>query len=124
MGVEDLRDPLKKHKLLGKTGFALSLPNRTTYVLQLQTLLLEADEDANDLEDGDSGIDGRNVRRRATVEAGSASGVGCAPTWATSGSRRRRRYSRWRLWSARLWPTGRRPTPTRAASQQASSSTA
>eukprot|EP00965_Chrysotila_dentata_P096870 3201570-Pleurochrysis_carterae.AAC.1 len=61
MGVEDLRD-----QLLGKTGFALSLPNRTTYVLQLQKLLLEANEDANDLEDGDSGIDGRSVRRRAT----------------------------------------------------------
>eukprot|EP00965_Chrysotila_dentata_P145683 4812400-Pleurochrysis_carterae.AAC.1 len=31
MGVEDLRDPRKKHKFLGKTGFALSLPNRTAY---------------------------------------------------------------------------------------------
>eukprot|EP00965_Chrysotila_dentata_P199752 6179568-Pleurochrysis_carterae.AAC.3 len=51
MGVEDLRDQLKKHKLLGKNGFALSLPNRTAYVLQLQTLLLETNEDANDLED-------------------------------------------------------------------------
>eukprot|EP00965_Chrysotila_dentata_P033866 1127644-Pleurochrysis_carterae.AAC.1 len=60
MGVEDLRDLLKKHKLLGKTGFALSLLNRTAYVLQLQTLLLEANEDANDLDDGDSGIDGRS----------------------------------------------------------------
>eukprot|EP00965_Chrysotila_dentata_P148673 4909414-Pleurochrysis_carterae.AAC.4 len=36
-------------------------------VLQLQTLLLETNEDANDLKDGDSGIDGRSVRRRATV---------------------------------------------------------
>ena len=67
MGVEDLQDQLKKRKLLGKTGFALSLPNRTAYVLQLQTLLLEANEAANDLEDGDSGIDGRSVRRHATV---------------------------------------------------------
>eukprot|EP00965_Chrysotila_dentata_P125965 4163559-Pleurochrysis_carterae.AAC.1 len=67
MGVEDLRDKLKKHTLLGKTGFALSLPNRTPYVLQLQTLLLEANEDASDLEDGDSGIDGRGARRLATV---------------------------------------------------------
>eukprot|EP00965_Chrysotila_dentata_P068050 2251166-Pleurochrysis_carterae.AAC.1 len=49
MGVEDLRDQLKNYKLLGKTGFALSLHNRTAYVLQLQTLLLEANEDANDL---------------------------------------------------------------------------
>eukprot|EP00965_Chrysotila_dentata_P000896 28572-Pleurochrysis_carterae.AAC.1 len=49
MGVEELRDQLKKHKLLGTTGFALSLRNRTAYVLQLQTLLLEANEDANDV---------------------------------------------------------------------------
>eukprot|EP00965_Chrysotila_dentata_P232419 6198961-Pleurochrysis_carterae.AAC.1 len=56
-------------------------------------------------------------------EAGSA-GAGCAPTWATSGPRRRKRHSMWRLSSARLWPTGRRPTPTRATLQQASSSTA
>eukprot|EP00965_Chrysotila_dentata_P022347 739439-Pleurochrysis_carterae.AAC.1 len=67
MGVEDLRGQLKKHELLGKTGFALSLPNRTAYVLQLQTLLIEANEDANDLEDGDSGINGRSVQRRAAV---------------------------------------------------------
>eukprot|EP00965_Chrysotila_dentata_P166640 5501717-Pleurochrysis_carterae.AAC.1 len=68
MGVENLRDQPKKHELLGKTGFALSLLNRTAYVLQLRTLLLEANEDANDrVEDGDSGIDGRSVRRRATV---------------------------------------------------------
>eukprot|EP00965_Chrysotila_dentata_P077629 2561474-Pleurochrysis_carterae.AAC.1 len=67
MGVEDLRGQLRKHRLLGKNCFALSLPNRTAYVLQLQTLLLEANEDANDLEDGDSGIDGRSVWRRATV---------------------------------------------------------
>eukprot|EP00965_Chrysotila_dentata_P118783 3927576-Pleurochrysis_carterae.AAC.1 len=39
MGVEDLPDQLKKHKLLGKTGFTFNLPNRTAYVLQLQTLL-------------------------------------------------------------------------------------
>eukprot|EP00965_Chrysotila_dentata_P011109 360830-Pleurochrysis_carterae.AAC.1 len=35
MGMEDLLDQLKKHKLLRKTGFALSLLNRTAYVLQL-----------------------------------------------------------------------------------------
>eukprot|EP00965_Chrysotila_dentata_P085835 2832533-Pleurochrysis_carterae.AAC.1 len=51
-------------------------------------------------------------------DAGSAD-VGCAPTWATSGPRRSRRHSRWRLSSARWWPTGRRPMPTRAASPQA-----
>eukprot|EP00965_Chrysotila_dentata_P107823 3561535-Pleurochrysis_carterae.AAC.1 len=47
-----------------------------------------------------------------------------APPWATNGLRRSRRHSRWRLSSARLWPAGRWPTPTRAASQQAWSSTA
>eukprot|EP00965_Chrysotila_dentata_P027007 896285-Pleurochrysis_carterae.AAC.1 len=54
VGVRDLRNQLNKHKLLGKTGFALSLPNRTAYVLQLQTLLLEANEETNNFEDGDS----------------------------------------------------------------------
>eukprot|EP00965_Chrysotila_dentata_P096152 3176670-Pleurochrysis_carterae.AAC.1 len=67
MGVDDLRDRFKKHKLLGKTGLALSPPNRTAYVLKLQTLLLEAIEDANDSEHGDSDIDDRSVRRRTTV---------------------------------------------------------
>eukprot|EP00965_Chrysotila_dentata_P189795 6173513-Pleurochrysis_carterae.AAC.3 len=62
MGVEDFRDQHKKHKALGKTGFVVSQRNRTAYVLQLQTLLLEADEDANNLDDGDSGIDGQSVR--------------------------------------------------------------
>eukprot|EP00965_Chrysotila_dentata_P047490 1574975-Pleurochrysis_carterae.AAC.7 len=67
MGVEDLRDQLKKHRLLDKSKmFLLFLPNRTAYVLQLQTLLLETNEDANDLEDGNIGIEGRSVRRRAT----------------------------------------------------------
>eukprot|EP00965_Chrysotila_dentata_P224470 6194190-Pleurochrysis_carterae.AAC.1 len=66
MGVDDLRDQLKQHKALGKHGFVVSQPNRTAYVLQLQTLLLEVDEDANDLEDSDSGIDDRSVRRRST----------------------------------------------------------
>eukprot|EP00965_Chrysotila_dentata_P120653 3989837-Pleurochrysis_carterae.AAC.2 len=60
MGIEDMRDQLTKHKLLGKTGFALSLPNRTACVLQQQRLFLEANKDANDLEDGDSGIDRRS----------------------------------------------------------------
>eukprot|EP00965_Chrysotila_dentata_P173177 5715120-Pleurochrysis_carterae.AAC.1 len=87
MGVEDLRDQHKKHKLLGKIGFALSLPNRTAYVVQLQVLLLEANnEDANDLEDGDSGIDGRSVRRRATVRG-----------------RTRRRGLRSYTWAATEW---------------------
>ena len=48
--------------------------NRTAcYVLQLQTLLLEADSAANDLADGDSGVDGRSVKRKA---AGAGGGTG------------------------------------------------
>eukprot|EP00965_Chrysotila_dentata_P231957 6198671-Pleurochrysis_carterae.AAC.2 len=124
MSVEDLRDQLEKQKLLGETGYALSLPNCTAHVLQLQTWLLKASEDANGLEDGGSGIDGRSVRRRATVRSrkrrrGLRSYMGYY-----SGPRRGRRHSRCRLQSARFWPTGRRSTATRAASLQASSSTA
>eukprot|EP00965_Chrysotila_dentata_P215145 6188588-Pleurochrysis_carterae.AAC.2 len=58
--------PAQEAQAVGQTGFALSQPNRTAYVLQLQTLLLEANEDANDHEEGDSGINGRSLRRRAT----------------------------------------------------------
>eukprot|EP00965_Chrysotila_dentata_P079725 2629730-Pleurochrysis_carterae.AAC.2 len=45
-----------------KTGFARSLPN-----VPHCTLLLEADEDTNDLKDGDSGFDSRSVRDRVNV---------------------------------------------------------
>ena len=66
MGNEDLKEQLRAHKLRGKTGFSLSLPNRTALVLQLQALLHEADpKGANDLGDGDSGIEGRAIRRKA-----------------------------------------------------------
>ena len=42
------------------------------YVLQLQALLSEAyGAAANDLADGDSGIEGRNVKRKARCEGGS-----------------------------------------------------
>ena len=60
--------------MLGKKGFTLTQSSRTAYVLQLQTLLLEADPTANDLEDGDSGIDGRSVKRKAKT-AGTKGGV-------------------------------------------------
>eukprot|EP00965_Chrysotila_dentata_P220513 6191819-Pleurochrysis_carterae.AAC.1 len=66
MGVEELRNQLKKQETFRKTGVVLSQPNRTVYAQQLQTLLLEADEDANELDDSDSGIDGRSVYRRST----------------------------------------------------------
>ena len=66
----DLQDQLKHHKLIGKkTGFTISQPNRLAYVLQLQAVLSEAHGSAaNDLPDGDSGIEGRNVKRKARSE--------------------------------------------------------
>lgn len=67
MGNDALKDQLKKQKVLGKTGFTATQANRTAYILQLQTLLLEADADANDLAEGDSGITGRNIKRKASV---------------------------------------------------------
>ena len=65
-GNDALKDQLKKHKLLGKSTakFTISQPNRTAYILQLQTLLLEANPHANDLAPGDSGIKGRNIKRK------------------------------------------------------------
>eukprot|EP00966_Prymnesium_polylepis_P179729 4161368-Prymnesium_polylepis.1 len=69
MGNEALKDQLKKRKLLGATGFTVTQPNRTAYVLQLQTLLLAADPAANDLSEGDSGIVGRNIKRKTSVKA-------------------------------------------------------
>ena len=70
---EALKDQLKKHKLLGKskTKFTVTQPNRTAFVLQLQTLLLEANPKANDLEPGDSGITGRNIKRKSSGGGGS-----------------------------------------------------
>ena len=70
MSVDSLRDQLKKHKRLGQKGFTVSQPNRTAYVLQLQTLLLAADSYANDLAEGDSGISGRFVKRKAASAGG------------------------------------------------------
>eukprot|EP00965_Chrysotila_dentata_P180207 5949837-Pleurochrysis_carterae.AAC.1 len=96
MGVEDLRDQLKKHKLLGKTGFALSLPNRTAYVLQQQTLLLEANETGTTSRTATPASTAASCGAAQLSEEGST-GVGCAPTWTTSGPWRRRRHSRWRL---------------------------
>ena len=71
MGNADMADQLKKFKMLGKTGFTCTQANRVAHVLQLQTLLLEADPKANDLDAGDSGIEGRAVKRRAAAGKGS-----------------------------------------------------
>eukprot|EP00965_Chrysotila_dentata_P045570 1513524-Pleurochrysis_carterae.AAC.4 len=78
------------HNLLGKTGFALFLPNRTTYLLQLQTLLLKANNDANELENGEWWPQHSSPRKCPKARS---AGAGCAPTLATS---RPRRSSRWR----------------------------
>ncbi|EOD05234.1 hypothetical protein EMIHUDRAFT_198838 [Emiliania huxleyi CCMP1516] len=67
---DELVDQLRKHKLLGKKGFTVTQPNREAYFLQLQTLLLEADPAANDLEDGDSGITGRGIRKKSAGGGG------------------------------------------------------
>lgn len=63
---DELKDQLKKFKALGKTGFTVSQANRTAFILQLQTLLLEADPKANDLPPGESGIKGHNIKRKSS----------------------------------------------------------
>ena len=54
-GISDLTDQLKYHKLVRKqTGFTVTQKNRAAYVLQLQSILIEWNSDANDLDPGDS----------------------------------------------------------------------
>ena len=62
----DLQDQLKYHKLvLKKTGFTVTQANREKYVLQLQALLVEQHgKVANDLAAGDSGVEGRGLKKR------------------------------------------------------------
>ena len=75
MGIDELKDQLRAHKARGKTGFTISLPNRTALILQLQALLHEADPSgANDLTDGDSGVEGRAIRRKAAPQGGRTGG--------------------------------------------------
>lgn len=55
----------EKDQLKGKSGFMLTQANRSAYVLQVQSLMSEMlGEGCNDLADGDSGVEGRGVRRR------------------------------------------------------------
>ena len=69
MSVDDLKDQLKGYKLQGKAGFKLTHDNRAAYVLQVQSLMSEVlGEGSNDLKDGDSGVDGRRVRRRKDAD--------------------------------------------------------
>lgn len=59
------KDQLKGYRLKGKSGFMLTQANRSAYVLQVQSLMSEMlGEGCNDLADGDSGVEGRGVRRR------------------------------------------------------------
>ena len=82
---DELVDQLRKHKLLGKKGFTVTQPNREAYFLQLQTLLLEADPAANDLEDGDS------ASPAAASAASPAAASGRSRRAAVARGRRRRR---------------------------------
>ena len=56
---------LVSEEALGRTLELVRSLNRTARVLALQALMLEADPAANDLEDGDSGIEGRGIKRKA-----------------------------------------------------------
>lgn len=73
-----LSDQLRKRKLLGAKGIVVTHPNRTAFVLALQALLLDADSGANDLPDDDSGVDGRNVKRKAKAPRGTGKKAGKA----------------------------------------------
>ena len=68
----DLQDQLKYHKLvLKKTGFTATQANREKYVLQLQALLVELHgAAANDLPAGDSGVEGRGLKKRKASGGG------------------------------------------------------
>ena len=72
MPNDALQDQLKFHKLVRKqTGFTVTQKNRVGYVLQLQGLLVaEHGEAANDLAEGDSGVKGRGIKRKARGEGG------------------------------------------------------
>ena len=76
MGNADLQDQLKHHKLVGKkAGFTVLQPNRSAYVLQLQALLSEVHSAAaNDLPEGESGIEGRGIKRKASGGGGRKKG--------------------------------------------------
>ena len=77
MTADELKDQLKGYKLKGKSGFTLTQPNRAAYVLQVQALMSEMlGEGCNDLADGDSGVDGRGIRRRKVARDDDGSGHG------------------------------------------------
>jgi vacuolar-type H+-ATPase subunit E/Vma4 len=71
MRNDELADQLKIYKLvLKRTGFSVTQKGREAYIIQVQALMTEEDgAAANDLPDGDPGVEGRGVRRRATPQA-------------------------------------------------------
>ena len=70
MANADLADQLKYHKVVRKqTGFTVTQKDRKAYVLQLQSLLSDWHTDANDLESGDAGVEGRGIKRKANAPA-------------------------------------------------------
>ena len=74
MGNADLADQLKYHKQVRKkTGFTVTQKSRMAFVLQLQSLLSDWHADANDLEEGDAGIEGRGIKRKARAPAAGGS---------------------------------------------------
>ena len=69
MSIDQLKDELKGYKLKGKSGFTVTQANRPSYVLQVQALMSEMlGAGCNDLKDGDSGVEGRGVRRRKDAD--------------------------------------------------------
>ena len=71
MGNSDLSDQLKYHKVVKKkTGFIVTQKDRKAFVLQLQSLLSDRHTDANGLKEGDAGIEGRDIKRKAHAPAG------------------------------------------------------
>ena len=61
---DQLSDQLRYHKLVRKqTGFTVTQPNFTAYALQLQSLISDWHADANDLSDGDLGLERGKVER-------------------------------------------------------------
>ena len=65
---------MKYHKVVRKkTGFIVTQKDRKAFVLQLQSLLSDWHTDADDLEEGDAGIVGRGIKRKARAPAGGGS---------------------------------------------------
>ena len=117
---EDLSDQLKYHKLVEKkSGFKTTGLSGAAMRLQLQSLIFEKfGAGANDLDDGNSGVDKdgaaatRKVRARKVAQSGcraaaararASARAGRTSSRSTAGSGIRRRSSRSSATSARWW---------------------